>query len=784
MFENNLLAGVSGQGGAYSIEDSLRFNDNDSAYLSRTPASAGDRKTWTWSGWVKLGNMAIYRTLFSARLATSNSDTFQIYITPNDQLNAGGVSYAATATPLLRDPSGWYHIVIAYDTTQATDTNRIKFYINGIQADATGTYPSLNLDASINNTQAHNLGRRPTENDRYFDGYMAEVNFIDGQALTADDFGEINSTTGEWSPKAYEGTYGTNGFYLPFNGNANDDSGNGNNWTENNLASTDYMIDTPTNNFSVLNVLATQLTLSEGNLKSSNSVAVYYNSTSTIGMSSGKWYAEATMVVDSAFGTIGITTDPNLSGYAGSTTTSWSYNSRTGDKIHNGSVVSYGATYTTGDVIGIALDLDAGTLSFYKNNVLQGTAYTGLSGTFYFVVSMYDSSTWVTNFGQDSSFAGLKTRQGNTDDNGIGDFYYTPPTGYLALCTDNLPAPAIEQPETQFNVVTYTGDGTTPQAITGAGFQPDLVWIKRRDSAADNTVLDSIRGDARLETNNTDAELGGNSNIFSSFDSDGFTIGLSSQVGASGGTYVAWCWKAGGTAVTNTDGVTSGVFTAVTSQVSANVDSGFSIQTYTAPASGKPSWGHGLGVTPKVLILKRRDGTGNWEFISPELIGASYGLRLNTTAAATNYTNNYAFFDSSKIDIGNATYNLTGSADYVAYTFAEVESFSKFGSFVGNGSSNGPFVYTGFKPAFVIVKSTDISANWVMYDNERTPVNQINTMLFSNSSGADYTDSTIGIDFLSNGFKLRSTNNNTNGNTNSYIYMAFAEHPFNYATGR
>jgi hypothetical protein len=678
--------GVTG----YAIDNSLRFNDNDSAYLSRTPATAGNRKTFTFSAWVKRGNIGTRQVPFASNNGTAGH-TFEINSTNTLKIfdTGTGASVIVETTPVFRDVSGWYHIILVADTTQATASNRIKFYVNGtlITNYAVTTYPSLNADLEINNNIAHNIGNRPLESF-YFDGYLAETNFIDGQALTADDFGQIDATTGEWSPKRYSGTYGTNGFYLPFDGNSNDDSGNGNNWTENNLASTDYMLDTPTNNFAVFNALSNTSILSEGNLKTTRVLTnTYYTSISNIGVSSGKWYAEAVLqnTTNRRFGITSRDNEGTLNTTLGSTG-SWGYIGYAGQKQYNGGTkTNYGTSYNDGDILGVALDMDAGTVTFYRNGVSQGVAFSGISGTVYIGISIYGTSTAVQgfiNYGTDSSFAGIKTRQGNTDANGIGDFYYAPPAGgYLALCTDNLPEPAIVQPETQFNVVTWTGDSTTNRAITGVGFQPDFVWIKRRNGADGHIINDSVRGIPNnifpfsTLAENTTAYL-------SSFDSDGFTLDIVAQAtNLSGGTYVAWCWKAGGTAVSNTDG-------SITSQVSANVDAGFSVVSFTSSAGGN-TVGHGLSQKPDLVIQKRRDSASDWYFYYDFVDGSLDYLLLNSTAASGAWGGSAA---TSSVFYEN--WGVT--ANIIAYCFHSVEGFSKFGSYVGNGSStNGPFVYTG-----------------------------------------------------------------------------------------
>ena len=538
------IAALGGGGGGYSISNSLRFNDDDSAYLSRTPASAGNRKKWTWSGWVKRGNINSAQFIFTANIAAGD-ESFEFNNGNTLRLRDGNSATTLLETnALLRDPSGWYHIVLVYDSANSTGA----IYVNGIQQSLSTNNISLNRDSAINNNVQHRISGYVVISASYFDGYMADVNFIDGQALTADDFGEINATTGEWSPKKYSGTYGTNGFYLEFKDSAalgDDTSGNTNDWTPTNLASTDQMLDTPTNNFSVLqnSPLGSGVTYQEGNLEFNNATFNTAQSGSTIRFASGKWYCEVVGTLGVDLGWYGVR-NPVSGNY-------WIYYANSGFKYSyiSGTLTgsAYGSTYTIGDVIGIAYDADTGDLQFYKNNVAQGVIATGFAGQeldFYFADGASDAAhNGVLNFGADSSFAGSKTRQGNTDANGIGDFYYTPPTGYLALCADNLPEPTIVDSESQFNVVTYTGDGNTGRAVTGVGFQPDFVWIKRRDGADGHIINDSVRGVAKNLfpfsniAENTTAYL-------SSIDVDGFTLDIvANGTNASGGTYVAWCMK-------------------------------------------------------------------------------------------------------------------------------------------------------------------------------------------------------------------------------------------------
>ena len=350
---------------------------------------------------------------------------------------------------------------------------------------------------------------------------------------------------------------------------------------------------------------------------------------------------------------------------------------------------------------------------------------------------------------------------------------------YLSLSTANLPDPAIDpaagkEPADYFNTVLYTGDGTTSHSITGVGFQPDFVWNKQRNGGYDNAVWDVLRDvTKRLVTNSTGAEATVSNGLLS-FDSDGFTMGDQGGVNGSGSTYVAWNWKANGSGVSNTDG-------SITSTVSANTTSGFSVCTFTAPTSGTCTIGHGLDVAPEFFFIKSRANAYGWTVYHKD-IGANKYLVLNTTASAATDTNtwNNTAPTSSVFTLGQ---NFQNTSTWVGYCFHSVDGFSKCGSYVGNGSTDGPFVYTGFRPAFVMVKATNVAQSWVMLDNERAGYNVENYRLFAESSNAESTTTPI-VDLLSNGFKWRNNFGNFNGSGNTYIYMAFAENPFKYSNAR
>ena len=789
-----LPVGIGPQEGGYQIERSLRFNSADSAYLSRTPASAGNRKTWTWSGWVKKAQVsgASGVTLFSAGTTSGSTTTFNILFTAADKiaLSASATNFRLT-TAVYRDPSSWYHIVASIDTTQATADDRVKLYVNGVQVTAfdTTNNPSQDADTGVNNTEAHNIGRRVFTSDLYLNGYLTDVHFIDGSALDPTSFGEYNTDTGVWQPKAYTGSYGTNGFYLDFADNSSTtalgyDAAGSNDWTPNNFSVTagagnDSLVDTPTRygtdtgaggevrgNYCTLNPLVTvgstsHPTFSEGNLKVAFANYGYAGPLSTLALPPQNTYCEITCAAVGSAGNSGVgiaQIDADLSGNM-IPTKCVTYGAN-GNKTVSASFSSYGSSFTTGDIIGIAYNYSSNEVTFYKNNVSQGAlSLSSLSGSLFFCCHATSGAiTWEANFGQ-------------------RPFAYTAPSGFKALCTTNLPEPTIADGGLYMNPVLYTGNGST-QSITGVGFQPDLVWIKIRNQAYDHTLVDAVRGTSKdLESSSTDAEQ--TRSTVTAFGSDGFTVGTDSQVNSNGNTFVSWNWKANGSGVSNTDGT-------ITSTVSANTTSGFSIVTYTGTGSAA-TVGHGLGVAPSLVIVKNRTSAVGWGVMAQAANSGSGHLGrllLNETASwasTSEYWNNTAP-TSSVFSVGTNSITNASGGTFVAYCFAPVAGYSAFGSYTGNGSSDGPFVFTGFRPKYFLVKSTSATGHWELRDTSRDLYNGSTQRLFPNYSNAE--DTGDAWDLLANGVKLRTTHSSVNASGVSYIYAAFAEVPFSLALGR
>ena len=1129
----NSTAIPSGVATGYEIGQSLRFNNPDNAYLSRTFVTPTNRKIWTFSVWLKRSVFGAYPRIFSTATG-AGGNTDNINFMNDDTLRFISDFGGLTTTMKFRDPSSWYHIVYAFDSTQSTEANRLKLYVNGTQVTSFSStaYPTLNDEVDFNSAIVHDIGRNAPEANQNMDGYLGEINWIDGQAKAPTDLGEFGDY-GEWKPIEYSGTYGNNGFYLPFkqdytvegfstvtyrgtgsshyiggvgfspdlvwvkkrsaagnhklhdqvrgpnkyldsnttsvegsggtqyltafsadgftvgtegvmnanaatfvawnwdmggsnatntagsidstvranasygqsivsytgdggtatvghglssapemiilktrdtdqfwvvyhanntanpetdylrlngtnattddtywddtaptnalfslrsgaavnklndkfiaycfhsvtgyskigsytgngsttgpsvtlgfapaflliksstqgepwslidnmrthttaglenvltantsaaetqyyvdlnsNGfqikdttgvlNANsqtyiymafadkreyaywlDQSGNNNDWTSNNLTESDVMVDSPTNNFCTLNPLDRDgdVVVSEGNLKGSAAGAQHDAIRGTFGMSTGKWYYEAVLPAVESYVHFGISNTTWLvTGNVYDSALNWTFQSN--GSTNNGSNTNSGITaLSAGDIVQVAYDLDAGKIWWGVNNtwVLSGNpstaanpVYSNLSGTLAPVGGFYQAADGATfNFGQDSSFAGAKTAQGNQDGNDIGDFYYAPPTGFLALCTSNLPDVAVV-PSEHFNTVLYTGTDATnsTHAISGIGFQPDFVWTKDRDATYDHYLFDSVRGTGVTKgLSSSSSRVEGMANesydALSSFDSDGFTI-----TGAAFGSlyqdrgsadYVSWNWKAGN-ATLGTGAFTQG---SSASTCSRNADAGFSIVSYTGTGS-TATVGHGLSNPPEMMIIRSRDVLDNWlVFANTGSMDATDGLYLDSTTAkldSDTFFNDTAPTNSLFTVKSHSTCN-TNTKPYIAYCFHSVEGYSKVGSYKGNANADGAFVYTGFRPAYILIKNIDSAEPWVIQDTARSPFNPRDDVLFANTTDAEVDWASYPLDILSNGFKPRNTGSSTNS-AHTFIYLAFAETPFKYSNAR
>ena len=443
--------------GEFEVANSLRFAIGSSDYLNRTPSSAGNRKTFTWSFWVKRSDLASSRSLYSVDTASGTTGFSASYFTSTGELFIGvressGEKRLKT-NQVFRDVSAWYHIVIAFDTTQSTGTDRIKLYVNGSQVTSFAEQNDItqNFDTSVNNTVTQDIGvykNSGGSRNSNFDGYMAEVCLIDGQQLTPTSFGEFDEDTNIWKPIDVSGlTFGTNGFYLDFENSGSlgaDVSGNGNNFTVNNLTSIDQTTDTPTNNYDTANPLIANgnVTYAEGNLQTSHTYASQWRwTTSTIGVDTGKWYAEFKVSAVGSETAIGIMPEDAINGnqnsgndFVGKFTDSVAY-LYNGQIYKSNSIDNTTSTYTTNDIIGIALDLDSNSIQFYKNGSSVGSAVSLTANkNYFFGCAGYNTAIILWNFGNPP----FTISSGNSDGNSRGNFEYPVPSGYFALCTSNL----------------------------------------------------------------------------------------------------------------------------------------------------------------------------------------------------------------------------------------------------------------------------------------------------------------------------------------------------------
>jgi hypothetical protein len=761
-----------------------------SAYFSR--AFASTPTTFTVSFWLKRGTLGTAQRIFGVR--TSGSIANSISFTSGDILETYSFQQGLTlnTTAVYRDPSSWYHFVIS------TTTGNTTVYCNNVQVATSATAFRLFNSAAAGNS----IGRDGDNPGAYFDGYLTEINFIDGQALTPSSFGAYNSY-GVWSPAKYTGSYGTNGFYLSFQDNSaltttanvgigKDSSGNGNYWTSNNISLTagatyDSMLDVPTNssatnaNYAVLNAVETNYgTLSNANLSASLTV------TGSTGRqargtflfpSSGKFYFEVNPSALGVVGQIGVAKFSSATNGGNGISPVFSAGDvylylSNGQKQDGVTASAYGASFTTSNVIGVAVDVDNGTLVFYKDNVSQGTAYSSLTLSNYYPVvhaaGAVGTASYNINFGQ-------------------RPFTYTPPTGFVSLNTYNLPDSIVPVGAQYMAATTYTGTGAArsiANTVNGASFQPDFVWIKDRSVLSAHALTNAVTGITKyLESNTTAAETTDTTSV-TALSSTGFNLGVGTATyytNRNGESFVAWQWKASNaSAVTNTSGTG-------TSSVSANQTAGFSVVTMTGipTSAGTNTYGHGLGAAPRLIIFKNINIVDSWYVYHASLGNAAY-VRLDLSAAQITSAAIWGNTSptSSVFTLRNNALNTTTGQIILAYCFAEVPGYSKISSYTANGSADGPFVYCGFRPRFILVKDASSGGgNWDILDTSRSPYNLSTARLMANQNAAE--DTGLSVDVLSNGFKVRIASSDwgvTNGNT--VIFAAFAENPFKNALAR
>ena len=776
------------RGGSSFITRSLRFRSSASAFLSRTFTTPTNQAKWTWSGWVKRGALGSMQRLLSSGTTSSDTATTAVYFLAADTLAfSGGATNFRISSQVFRDVSAWYHIVISIDTTQAVEANKILIYVNGNQI----TFSTTNAitTCAFNSAQTANIGQLGGAN--YLDGYMAEVHFIDGQVLTPASFGAIDSSTGVWAPRPYSGTYGTNGFYLKFGNTSSvaalgtDSSGNNNTWTVNNVSLTagatyDSMIDVPVNyadggngrgNYAVLNPLVQPnltTTFSEANLAAtiptgSNACTRVFGSMAF--PTSGLWYLEASFSTDAAagewsyFGVSSTGIDPLTGSFGGVPSTEWCFVD-TGSKRNNNITTAYGTSQGSAFTLRMAVNMDSGKVWvgdsvgwFSGGDPVAGTneMYSGLPANLFPVVVYYRS---------------LNTAQTVRVNFGQRPFTYTPPAGFRALNTNNLPTPSIVNGANFMAATTYTGNAAArslSNAVNSVSFQPDLVWIKSRTPGATNHALfDSTRGTTKYLSSNTTTAETTLAQSLTAFGADGFSLGTDTTlVNANANSYIAWQWR-------------------------ESITAGLDVVSYAGTGVNR-TVAHNLGVAPAMIIVKRSQtgATSNWQ-VRHTSIAAANSIQLNLTnqAAAAATVWNSTAPTSSVFSLGTSTDVNASGISYVAYCFAEIAGFSRFGSYTGNGLADGPFVFCGFRPRFVLAKNTiNSAAGWFIFDTSRDTFNAASNMLVPNSAGAEAPSSTY-CDITSNGFKIRASGPTFNESGSSFIFAAFAEVPSKYALAR
>ena len=728
----------------------MNFDGNGDYFEVDTPIlGTGD---WTIEEWIKQPSGTASQGYWDVSLGvngdsntTGAASIYHVFQTAGSGVD-GEISFIGHSNTYrifgrqdVRDDC-WHHVVVE------KYNNVVTLYIDGVRKDSASDTHNYN---STNNTM---IGASKISQGNYYTGQIQDVRVYVGIAK-------------------YKGGFDVPKPYSPQS-----------------ISTHRARVANSKNNFVTMNPLSKSgCTLSNGNLTVADSSSSGGQVYSTMGSDTGKWYYEAHITSVGGPGGIILGINP-LRRPAGNVQNRTGYRS-SGDVYNDGgSVQQTGTSYTTGDIIGVAWDADNKKLWFAKNGSWvysgdpvnggnQATAYSNAETQGPSVQYDNGAISQITdfNFGQNPTFSGNVTAGTNTDGNGKGLFKYAPPTGFLALCDDNLPTPAVADPGKHFKTVLWKGNGTTGHAITGLGFKPDFVWIFNRDRATYKPIFDTVRGAKNMLRSNQDIAQGTFDTVLQSFDSDGFTVGNDGAHNYDGERLSAWCWKAGGPAVTNNDG-------SLSSLVSANQEAGFSIVKFTAQTSSSGTVGHGLGKKPAFWIWKDINGATGW-YQYHQRMGASAWLQFDAQLAVTG--NSAAWGGVEPTDtVFTHGQGLANQNDIIMYIWAEIQGYSKFGNYIGNGGNDGPHVYCGFRPAWVLIKKKDGSGdeNWRLFDSSRCPINQNDKHAVISSNGVESTES--GIDLLSNGFKVRHTDGHQNQSGSEYIFAAFAESPFQTANAK
>ena len=833
------LMGAAGSGGAaddfysHQIANSCRFNG--AGRLLRTNGSAPTLATkYTFSTWIKRSKLSSHQIIFGAETNNVNYDYFN-FRSDNllEQTSQRTASYVTRDLSVYRDTSAYYHLVFQWDTTLASATDRLKVYVNGVrlswdQTQYSGAIPQDTALKLNENGASLSVGYTVSYTS-YLNGYMAQTAGIDGSIVAIGDLGETKN--GVWIAKDLSGlTFGNNGFLLDYASSSdmgNDVSGNNNDFTPTSIAAHDQMLDSPTfnsdsnANFPTINVLDPTIPLaaiSEGNLKITE-VANNRGGKANFGIpSSGKWYWEVyannNIAQENWAGITGPTTDSSGDGRGGSgnsTTYGINFSQYGGGGVMSirkfiagtESGVSGSLGTTTYGVLGITVNKDDNEVKFYHNNTLYITNSIPAGQEFFPAGGLgggTNSTTFqVWNYGQDGTFAGNATAQGNSDANGYGNFTYTPPTGFLALCSGNLPtADAVDPAQTDddypqklFGILKYTGNGS--QRTISTAFQFDWLWSRSSVQGQNWYNFDTNRGIfgsnnyyLKIDADDAEADLPQDNYISqtaSGSDAGGYVLSNGSWFNSGSHTQINWFWRANGG---STSSDASGDITSVGQKDPSGC---FSIVTYTGSGTQAQTIAHHLDQAPIAFIAKKRNGANNWMFTA----GTSYMndryAYLDSLGAAQGglYGGGRSFSANagSSLMALEAAGEMNGSGStYVGYFFSNCEGYIKIGEYDGNGTTgDGTFVYTGFRPAMVITKMLDGGAEWSVYDDVRDTYNVSEHLLQLDLSDAERTDLDE-IDILSNGFKCQSNGGRTNQSSKKYIFLAFAKNPFKYSVAR